>query len=215
MIAFGERVLQAALINGFDTFTANLATYVPDIFAQLATPEQTRITNWFSSATNKVQIIVGYPLTNQVMPQVAITLAAEDEPQDRQITGSLSQVQLGDATASPAVPFQMQMGAYFRSIYRFDCIGPNQEFVLWLQALVKWALLQQRLAIEVGYKLMNQKLTASDFTPYREGVEDEVIFPYQRTITLTADHVDTWNSVPTNTLINAINTTLTATAYSL
>jgi hypothetical protein len=210
LIGFGEKVVQAAIVAGIQSFTQNLSTFVPDLFAQLSSAEQTRISNWFGNSSNRINVVLGYLQVNQVLPAVGIVLAAEDEIRDEQIIGSLGQVQFGNNTTNPVTPYQVQKTTYMRSLYRCDCVADNQEFLLWLQALVKWSLLTQRDAMESQYQMLNAKISAADVAPMEEAVQGEAVWPYHRVVTLAVDHFDTWNSVPNSNLLNQVVIQLSA-----
>ena len=219
MIFLGERLVQQAIQAGLSTFCGNLAQFVPDVFGQLDSNEQGRISNWFSNPANKLTVQIGYLLENQALPAVAITLAAEDEPRDRQIIGSMARFQLGSPTTTPVTPTQYQFTRYIRSVYRCDCVSDNQNFVLWLQALVKWCLYTQAANLEMQdadspTALLNQKISATDLEPYKIAIRDEAVPVYTRAVTLTADHFDTWNTVPNLSLITSVGATLTGTPFT-
>ncbi len=222
MILCGETLVQQALRNGINTFAASLAQFVPDVYYQYSSNDQTRITGWFAGQ-KQLPVIIGYAMGTQVEPLIAITLAVEDELREDQAIGSIGQMQYGDPTTG--TPFQAQYATYVRSVYRCDCVSPNQEFVMWLQALVKWCLYTQRAWLEYPFvtttdvgpqALLNQKVSCSALEPYQPAIREESTFSYTRAVTLTADHFDTWNTVPSSNLITSVDVpTLDATTFQI
>lgn len=193
-ILLGEQPIIDALTAAFAYFQANLSTLVPDIFAYASAAHQTEIANLY--ANHQVIIQGGYPQQEIQGPVVTVTMEPEQETQQfvNQQTGVLTttgtSVAEGNATS-------------FRSAYHCHCFGINYNAVLWLQALVKWALLFKRQplmasvtagGLPTGF-FTEQSLSASGLSSIPNGLGDSV-FPFERVVILTASHIDTWSNEP-------------------
>ncbi len=193
-ILLGEQPIVDALSQAFTYFKNNLSVLVPEIFAYASATHQTEITALFAK-----QVITqgGYPNQAILGPTVTVTMEPEQETEQyvNQQTGIAipvsSNVALGNATT-------------FKSTYHCHCFGINYNAVLWLQALVKWALLFERQALMqsvaadgntvTGY-FLEQSLGATGLVPIPDGIGDSM-FPFQRIVILSAAHIDTWESIP-------------------
>ncbi len=191
MLAIPDKAIVAAVSSAFDAFRANTTSLVPQIFAQENSANQSEITQWWATLSNVVPVIVGYPLQQVTAPIVAVTMEPEQEIAPKQSIGSQSGVVIG-ATGEEG------NATYFRGQYNVHAMGINQNWVLWLQALVRWALLYQRRNLQqmppTGAGLMRQVLSSSGFIPVPDSLRDSV-YPFQRIVSLSADRLDTWAGV--------------------
>ena len=192
MLAIPDKAIASSVSSAFDSFRSNVVQMVPEIFAQESGANQSEIQSWWSNLNNTVPVIVGYPLQQVTAPIVCVTMEPEQEIAPKQSIGSQSGVfvtatgQDGNAT-------------YFRGQYNVHAMGVNQNWVLWLQALVRWALLYQRRTLQemppTGAALFRQVLSSSGFIPVPDSMRDSV-YPFQRVVSLSADRLDTWAGAP-------------------
>ncbi len=197
-IMLGESVVVAALQDAIATFRANLAVLVPEIYAYLSSEDQVEITAWWSSAANQMPVQSGYPFQAVQAPQIAVTIEPSEE-----LDQFAGQSQTG-VIFSMGAEGANGHAAYFRTAYYCHCFGYNQNFVYWLQALARWALLYQRIPLEMqvingqptGY-FQKQQLSCTGFVPVADSLRDgggldDSIFPFERIVVLRATHIDTW-----------------------
>lgn len=192
MVVLAERLLQTVLLQSLDLFRNNLSTFVPDIFAQETPKHQQEIINWWSNPQNQVPVIIGYTLQPTQAPQLAITVESSQEVASRRFVGNLLQQTSNNH----------EYGTTFESTYAVNIFGPNQNWLLWMQILVRWALLINRLTLETQYALMNQRISLSPLVPVQDSLGDS-IFPYMRRVYLSCQHVDTWTPLPVDTVQSA------------
>ena len=189
-LTLGEQPIIDALNGAFSYFQANLSTLVPDIFGYATAADQQEIISLWTNYQVAVQ--GSYPFKAIQSPQVSVTIEPEEETDQyagNSQTGVITNNSNGHATM-------------FRSTYACYCFSVNQKALLWLQVLVKWALLFQRLSLQQGVVngqptgyFTEQRLKLSGLTPVPEGLGDS-IFPFQRTVYLIATHIDTWSDEP-------------------
>lgn len=185
----------SAIADALSYFRANLATLIPEIFSDENATNQAAIQAWWGNGANVCPVQVGYTLQGVVAPQVAVTIEEEQELQ--QFAGG----EHAGAYASVGSDMAEVDAVYMQTTYSCHCVGPNQDFVLWLQMLVKWALLWQRKALMVGKQqngattgvFERQKIAAGPFRPVPDPVYRESVFPFERVIMLQATHIDTWS----------------------
>ena len=192
MLAIPDKAIASSVSSAFDAFRSNVVQMVPEIFAQESANNQSEIQSWWSNLNNTVPVVVGYPLQQVTAPIVAVTMEPEQEIAPKQSIGSQSGVFV-------AATGQDGNATYFRGQYNVHAMGINQNWVLWLQALVRWALLYQRRTLQemppTGAGLFRQVLSSSGFIPVPDSLRDSV-YPFQRVVSLSADRLDTWAGVP-------------------
>lgn len=192
MVILAERSLQTVLNNAFSLFRQNLSTFVPDVFAQETAEHQQEITNWWSNSENAIPVMIGYSLQPTQDAQVSITMEPSQEIAGQRFIGNtLSQITGGT-----------EQGTTFQGMYAMHVFGVNQNWLLWTQALVQWALEMNREVLETEYALFNQLISMSGLRPVPDALKDSV-FPYERTVFLSCQHVDTWSQIPVATITSA------------
>lgn len=205
-LILGEQPIVEAISEAFTYFKANLAVQVPDIFAYATPQDQTEITTLWSSAKYNPIIIGGYPQTPLNAPTVAVTLDSEKE--STQYTG-LSQTGI-QLSGSPA------HAGEFETTYGCHCFSAGYKNLLWLQVLTKWALLVQRIpmmqsitssGLPTGY-FNKQTVSASGLMRAPNDLGDGIPI-FQRTVNLTASHVDTWTDIKSYPIMISGGVTLT------
>lgn len=194
----GENAIVLALQDAIAYFVLNLSLLVPEIYAYLSDEERLEIFNWWSNPQNQVAVQSGYPFQAVTAPQIAVTIETGEEISEfiGNSTGMVFSTGVGTAANGH--------GAYFRSVYYCHCFGFNQNFIYWLQALARWALLYQRDRLEqgvikgniVGY-FQKQSLSYTGLVPVAESLSSggglsDSIFPFERIVILKATHIDTW-----------------------
>lgn len=199
MVVLAERSIETCINNSLSLFRSNLSTFVPDVFAQETSDNQTQITNWWSNANNQVIVQVGYSLTPIKGPQIAITMEPSQEVSSRRFVGNMLQQTSNN----------YEYGATFDALYAVHVFGPNQNWLLWMQSLVRWSLEMQRQTLESSYGLMNQRLSMGALRPVPDSMKD-IVFPFERTVNLSCQHMDTWTPLAGTSVMNA-NITLNAT----
>jgi hypothetical protein len=197
-ISLGEKAIATLMQSAITNFKANLSVQVPIIYAYETTTNQNSIIEWWSDPANSLMIRLAYSFAEVNMPQIAIYTEVENEVEPNRYVGSQG------GKFYNGVPV---LESYFTTAYQCRCVGFNYNFTLWLQALCKWALLEVRHDLEEQYGLMNQRISLSPFIPITDSMKDS-IFPYERRVTLTADHVDSWIPIETNTIISAASATI-------
>ncbi len=196
MIVDGEKAIVQAISDAFTYFRANLSTLVPQIFPNESSTNQTAIESWWGNASNQVFVQVGYLLQPVSAPQVAVTI--ESEREGEQFAGS----ERAGLVISIGSDVSDVDAIYMETMYACHCVGINQDFVLWLQMLTKWALLLKRKSLmqqvqadgQITGVFQRQRIAAAPFRPVPDGVFHEGIFPFERVVTLSATHLDTWAS---------------------
>lgn len=184
VLIIAERIIQTAILDSLTLFRQNLSTFVPDVFAQETSEHQTEITNWWQDVNNSVPVVIGYTLQPIQGAEIAITNEPANEVATRRFIGSLIQ-QTSD---------NYEYGTTLQAAYNLNVLGINQNWLLWGQALVRWALFMQRTNLE-QQGLLNQMISLSPLRPAPDSLKDSV-FPYQRTVTLNCQHIDTWTPLP-------------------
>ena len=195
MIAMAEKAIASAIQAALSDFRSNMAAWVPQIFAQESAANQNAIQTWFSNAQNVVTVQVGYPTQQTAAPAVCITTEASQEVSGRQFVGSLGQSQaIGGPTSGTG---SLVYATYWHSAFNCHVLGVNADWTLWMDVLVRWALLYERQNLQQvppnGAGLNKQVISASGFRP-AEGL-NSTVYPYVRTVTLSAEHVDSWTNV--------------------
>jgi len=198
MVILAERSIETVISDALTLFRQNLSAFVPDIYAQETTTNQTQITDWWTNAANQVAIQVGYSLSPTKAPQIAITMEPSQEVATRRFVGTVMQ----------QTSTNYEYGTTFEALYAVHVFGPNQNWLLWMQALVRWALEMQRQTLENTYGLMNQRLSMGALRPVPDSMKD-IVFPFERTVNVTCQHMDTWTPLPVASVTSA-TVTLTA-----
>lgn len=190
MVTLAERPLETVITDAFTSFRDNLSTFVLDIYAQESAANQDQITTWWSNADNNVTVTIGYPTASSIKsPMIAITMEPSNEVAPRRFLGNV----IGVTSTN------YNYGTTFEATYICHVLATNQNQLLWLQALVKWALMMNRQTLETTYGLLNQRLSLGPLRPIADSMKD-VVFPFERTITLNCQHIDTWTPLPTTTV---------------
>lgn len=185
MVILAERSLQTVLLDAFTLFRQNLSTFVPDVYAQENTAYQQQITDWWNNANNKVNVLIGYSLEPNLDWQVAITNEPQQEVANRRFVGN---------TLNQTSTY-IEYGTTYEGSFAMHVFGVNQNWLLWTQTLVLWALQMNRNALETSYGLENQRLSTSALQPVPDSLKDSV-FPYKRTVFLSCQYQNTWQPLP-------------------
>lgn len=196
-LILGEQPIIEAISGAFTFFKANLVTQVPDIFAYATAQDQAEITTLWSNPQYNPIIIGGYPQTPLNTPTVAVTL--EPEREVTQYAGSsLTGITLSGMPAH---------AGEFETTYQCHCFSVGYKNLLWLQVLTKWALLAQRIPLMQGITATGlptgyfnrQSVSASGLMRAPNDLGDGISV-FQRSVSLTATHIDTWTDLQQYTL---------------
>ena len=181
-----DKVVLYAVSQALTVFRANLSTYVPQIFGDESPANQAEITTWWGNAANQVVCSVGWAQQAIQMPGIWAILLPAQEPDDAELAqwGYLATTGTQRTYAIPT-----------REAVSLVCASPNQNQVLWLQALVKWALYVQRPVLETGWGLLMQRLAAGSLEPYADSLHD-VVWPFRRVWTLSCLYYDQYEPLP-------------------
>ncbi len=172
-----DKVVMNVVEEAITIFRGDLATYVPQIFWAESAANQAEIQTWYANPQNVIQTSVGYPLESIVQPGIWAILQPAREPDEQELQG-------WGFTGVPGV-YAIPMAESVALMVA----APNQNQVLWLQTVLKWACYTQRAFLENTYELHNQRLTASALTPEPDSGGD-VIFPFRRVWTLSCWYYD-------------------------
>lgn len=188
-----EVALQQAISTALGQFQADAATLTPALFALWPTAIQAQITQSLGNATTPIPVLLAYPLDTPVLPAVWIRPGPIQE----------SQEVIGEAFGwSGAVDTHgtLSQGSW-------DCLvaAPNANLILALHTLVRWALFSQRDWLGQHAQLVTQAVGGSPLTPITNSAGD-VIFPFQRTTTLSGLVADTWTALTAPTVTQATAT---------
>lgn len=189
MINLAEKSIVAVLNQAMTLFRANLSFFVPDIYAMETDANQQAIMTWWSNPNNQVVAQVGYTKGPVQGLQFAVTMGQESQVANRRFIGNVQMTNEANQTFSTT----------FQTSYVIGVLGPNQNWLLWAQAFVKWALLYYTLDLETDYNLFDQLISLGPLQPYPDSMGDSV-FPFMRTVTLTAQHEDSWTKLPAQTI---------------
>ncbi len=166
-------VVEAAL----SIFRADVATYVPQLFWAESVANQAEIQTWFGNPQKVIQTTVGFPTRSIVQPGIWAILQSSREPDDQEL-------QSWGTTGEPGVYAIPHAGSVALVV-----AAPNQNYVLWLQSVVQWALYTQRPFLENSFGLHDQRIAASALTPEPDSGGD-VMFPFHRVWTLSCWYYD-------------------------
>lgn len=196
-LMLGQTAIVDAITTSFQFFRQNLNVLVPEIYAYASQEDQAEISTWWQNTNNQVIVESGYPFQPVRSQLVSVTVRSEQEVDQYIDSGRNGAVFALSPGGSP------EYSALFRSTYDCHCFSINQRYLLWLQVLVKWALLFQRHNLQIsvqpngsvtGY-FVEQKLSASDIMPVPNSLGDS-LFPFERIVSLTATHLETWPGQP-------------------
>lgn len=192
MIVTGHWAIQNVITGGLSAFAANAATLTPQIFADAPSSVQTEIQTLYGNSATHVQVTLGYPMTaTPELPGVWIYGQAGQELVDHDILGNTVQTTLTSSTSTTV------SGIAFRSTWAILCATANANASLALNALVEWALDSQRQALMETLGAWTMTLSWGAWAPMPNSAGD-VIFPYARTLMLTAEAYNTWTSTDTD-----------------
>ena len=202
MLAMPDKAIAAAIQAAFNQFRQSAATLAPEIYAQETTANQSAIETWWTTASNVVTVGVGYPLQQVKPPIVAVTIEAEQEMDRARFIGSQSGLVVPGAAGTGSYGYATQL----RGRYSIACLGVNQDWVLWMEVLTRWALLSQRRNLQqpppAGALLYRQTLSAAGFAPVPNSMADSV-YHFARVLVLEADRLDTWSGSVADTVAGA------------
>lgn len=144
------------------------------------------MTEYFSNVA--IRVVMGHPRDNNLIPCVAITLESDQES-DKFFGGYIDDDVIHGDIGNPDVVtgYEEEIGSYFSSIYRLTCYANTGDVVLVLAAIVKTALLRNRLALN-GYGILQNELGASDSLPVPEYIP---VSAYHRSITFNCKQATT------------------------
>lgn len=199
MINAGEAGIVTVLQQAVALFQSDLGFFVPDIYAQLTTAAQNEITTWWQNPKNGITVQDGYTMAPVQGVQFAVITGTEHQiPSRRYIGNFFAQSGLSN-----------QYSTTFETVYSIGVLSPNRNQLLWLQMLAKWGLLYNLTTLENSYGLFNAVVSAGPMMPVPDSLKDSV-FPFMRTVELTAQHEDTWTTPPA-TAVTSASITLTDT----
>lgn len=195
-LILGEQPIIDALNGAFSYFKANLTTLVPDIFAYANAQDKADIISLWSGSQFKYPptVTMGYPMKPPDSPTVSVTNEPEKET-NQYAGGAETGINLNGSPAH---------AGDFETVYNCFCFAVGHKQLLWLQVLVKWALLAQRIplmqgitsaGLPTGY-FQKQRLSASGVMPAPDLMQDSISV-WQRIVSLTASHIDTWTDIQT------------------
>jgi hypothetical protein len=191
---------EAAIVQTLDTaialFKANLSYFIADIYGYESTANQQEIQTWWQNNASLV-IREGYSGTPVEGLSWNVTIAPEQEIPGKKVIGSNVGMNGNVKTLMTS----------FDSTYIIGVLGINQNWVRWSQMLLKWALLYYRKSLENTYGLYNQKISMGALQPVPNDLRDAVRFAFMRTVSLSAQHSDTWDELP-ETDVTSINVNL-------
>ncbi len=204
MIVTGHWAIQNIITGGLNAFAANAATLSPQIFADAPDYIQTEIQTLYGNPATQVIASVGYPLTaTPVLPGVWIYSQPGQELLAEDTLGYGLQNQVS-ATVS-----QNTNGIASRFTWAILCIAPNANGSLALNALVEWALDSQRKSLLATLGAWTMTLNWGAWAPMPNSAGD-VIFPYARTLSLSADAYNTWTTTDTDLITGYTPYSITA-----
>lgn len=195
----GEEAIVQTLQTAIATFKANLTTFIPDIYGYESSANQQEIQTWWQNNGSLV-IQSGYSGTPVEGLSWNVTTAPEQEITGKKTVGS-------NAYMTGNVKTLM---TNFDSTYIIGILGINQNWVRWSQMLCKWALLYYRKSLERTYGLINQRISMGALQPVPNDLRDSVRFAFMRTVSLSAQHTDTWDELPA-TDVTSINVNVSPT----
>ncbi len=201
MINLGEKGIVNVFNEGLPLFRGNLAVFVPDIYEAETAANQQEILAWWGNPNNQVVAQVGYTKGPVQGLQYAVTIGSESQVASRRFVGNF----MSETSTN------MTYSSTFESNYIIGVLGPNQNWLLWSQMLAKWVLLYYTQTLETSYGLFNQRISLGPLQPYPDSMGDSV-FPFMRTLTLTAQHEDSWTSLPVQAIKTASMTTSNSTS---
>jgi hypothetical protein len=76
-------------------------------------------------------------------------------------------------------------GTFFRGTWKITALSINANITLWLHAFIKWALLKERIGLEMA-GLQSAQLAGGDFEPAPEWVQNNDVAVFARGVLLTA-----------------------------
>ncbi len=192
-IAIGERAVVNVLEQAIATFQANLSALVPDIYGYETADNQAEITTWFQNPNNQVDVQIGYN-TNPIQG-MSWNVVVGDSPE---VSGRRFAGNVAGQTATSQL-----FATTFDSAYHIGVLAVGQNLLLWSQMLCKWALLYMRPILETQYGLLNQRVGLSPLQPVPDNLKDAIGFLFMRGVTLQAQHIDTWSSLPLPSVTSA------------
>ncbi|MFX4302982.1 hypothetical protein ACOJUR_12120 [Alicyclobacillus tolerans] len=192
MISLGDKAIVNVLNEAISLFRQNISTLVPNIYALETSTNQEEILTWWSNPKNQVIAQIGFSRSPVTGLQYAVTTGQESQIASRRYVGNfISQTST-----------QQTYSTTFETTYIIGVLGPNQNWLLWSQMLCKWALLYYTKTLETDYGLFNQRVGLGPLQPYPDSMGDSV-FPFYRTVTFTAQHEDTWDALPVQSVSSA------------
>ena len=172
--------IQALMMSGnFNDIYGNLPTTPFDYQSDAA--------NFWLQQGNSVTVLQGYAWQEQNLPLIAIILGDSSEVTAFQPIGEVVDVNY-DATAGT---YDEQHGSLFQTQYRLHILSTNANLTLYIALFLKWVLLTQRTNL-TGYGLMEQRVTIGDLVPDPNAMKNESLPVYERVLTLSCTHYDTY-----------------------
>lgn len=169
MIVQPERRIKELLVRMFENLREEPET-LSDIFAAEPDAVRSEITEYFSRITIPVEF--AFPRKAPEIPSVYLLLGPSSET-DKFIGQAVDEQET-------SLRFLEGHGSIFDMTIRILCVSQSPELVVWLQAVVLWAMLKGRVDL-VEQGLERQRLTLSDFRPMQELLPDLV---YRRDVAL-------------------------------
>lgn len=185
-----EILLQTTLQSQVTNLMQNYATYGPSIYGNLPTTPfnyQQDAQNFWTQQGNSLTVMQGYAWQEQNLPLVALVLGSSDEVTAFQPIGEVVDVNY-DATAGT---YSEEHGSLFSTRYQLHVLSANANLTLYIALFVKWVLLSQRTYL-TGEGLMEQRVSMGDLVPDPNAVQNESFPVYERLVTLTCTHWDSY-----------------------
>ncbi|MCL8207199.1 MAG: hypothetical protein K6V97_03875 [Actinomycetia bacterium] len=200
MIDVADWVIQQQIAQQLQTVKQQASTLVPSLFAALPATEQNQLV---TALAQSIPVNLGYvPTTTVSLPGIWVYGDAGAEQPDQDVIG-----QQWYQTTSGSPPTATEAFVVFaQSTWRCVVVSINLTLTLALAALVRWALYQARPALsQPPTRFITQVVSWGPLQPVTDAAGD-VIFPYSRTVTLTARHPDTWATTGISTVSQATAT---------
>lgn len=216
-----ELLLQSLIQAQQQNLMANYAAYSQSIYGNLPTDFQQDAADWWAAKGTSLTIQQGYAWMPQQLPLVSIVHGEGQEVESDQPIGEMlgsvytpgtesDYFLAGDFPADFAQPpsYDEYHGTVFRTQFRFHVLTANANLTIYLALFVKWVLLSQRAYLSQPEQgLIRQLLSISDLTPDPEAMRTDSVPVYERVVTLTASHYDSY--IVPGTAITGVQMNLT------
>jgi len=183
MMPIPELAIKGIIVQKLSEIRANTAL-LDEIFPGLPAENLNDAKRFFATA-KPVPVLLGWPREPGQMPCLTIAQAGEQEIDDP-VGSELDEELLLDDGGDPVV--ESLEGTWFTGSYRVTAWAGNADLTIYLQAIAKQALLENR-----GYLtdqgLYEQVLAGGDFEPAPQYIPD---FVFLRAVTLNCRYLATY-----------------------